>query len=94
MSVAGYEKITKTQLMARVKRLQEGEVLEVNMLPCKASLNSVWISPTVIHVDKTLLEKEQGYSVSKLEGLINSYAYYNCNNELGTYPVYYVPSTR
>lgn len=74
------EKITVSQVRARIKKLSEGETFKVGLLPNKANPHSVWISPTFVEVS----------SIEKLEEYINNYSYYNCNNELGKRVAYWV----
>lgn len=70
------KKLTKAQ----VKKVLKNETVEVGLVPCKANLNSMWISPMWL----TLA------SVEDFEKAINEYTYYNCNNVVGKYPHYYV----
>lgn len=69
-------KLTKTQVISLLKK---GEC-EIGFVPCKANLNSMWISPMWL----TLA------SVEDFEKAINEYTYYNCNKEVGNYPHFYV----
>lgn len=70
------KKLTKAQ----VKKVLKNETVEVGFVPCKANLNSMWISPMWL----TLA------SVEDFEKAINEYTYYNCNKEVGNYPHFYV----
>ena len=69
-------KLTKAQVRSLIKK---GEVLEIGFVPCKANLESAWISPIWLTID----------SVEKFETAVNEYTYYNCNKEVGNYPHFY-----
>lgn len=61
----------------------------VLLLPCNVSDEAVegksdWIKPVTISIFDT--EEDS----NKFDRTVNSYAYYNCNAELGYYPHYYV----
>ena len=71
------KKVTK----ATVKKLiKDNGSIEVSLIPCKSNLNSIWISPIKINIS----------SLEELERTVNEYSYYNCNNEVGNYPHYYI----
>lgn len=71
----GTTKINKT----KARNLYDsGE--KIYLLPCKVSLNSVWVKPICV-------SKHSGLEFDKA---VNEFEYYNCNKELGTYASYYV----
>jgi hypothetical protein len=75
------EKLSKTQVKAKIKRLKEGESLTIALYPSKCSpSNSVWVSGIEITVS----------NLEELERLSNSFAYYSCNNVLGKRVHYYL----
>lgn len=71
------KRVNKTIIKSIIKK--QG-ACTVNMLPCKVRLENMWMSPYEIKLT----------SLEELEKTINQYAYYNCNNELGYYPAYYI----
>lgn len=73
-------KLTKAQVVSRLKKLKEGESLVIGFLPCKANLNSEWIIASWLTI----------VSVEDFESAINEYTYYNCNSVVGNYPSYYL----
>ena len=51
------------------------------VLPVNVRFDNMWVQPTAISkssIDETF------------DSFINSYSYYNCDNELGEYPKYYI----
>lgn len=54
---------------------------DVGLCPCKANPESPW--GLII----TFNNNRYDYAFDKV---VNNFAWYNCNNELGTYPAYYV----
>lgn len=63
-------------------RLRKGEKLTIGMIPCKANIESNWISPCWVTVS----------SAFEFDAKVAEYTYYNCNNQLGNYPHYYIES--
>lgn len=52
---------------------------ELYIIPHKCNINSIWLTGCEI-INNGL----------PFEQLINNFIYYNCNNELGKYPAYYM----
>ena len=71
------KKVTKTTVK---KLIKDNGSIEISLIPCKANLNSIWISPIKVTIS----------SLEELERTVNEYSYYNCNNEVGNYPHYYI----
>jgi hypothetical protein len=71
------KKVTKNTIKSIIRK--QGYIT-VYMLPCKTNINNIWIQPHQTTVD----------SIEGLEKEINIFSYYNCNNELGKYPSYYI----
>lgn len=76
-----YERITKNQ--AR-KLFNAGNSFV--MVPCKCRLFTMWGLDCFIDGYD---ERESGRT---FDTIINMFTYYNCNNELGYYPAFYVIS--
>lgn len=82
------EKITKSQLKAKLKRLEDGETLSVTFLPNKISPNNLWgIGCDVKVSNQGVITQDE---ITDLDKFINSFQYYNCNNELGNRVAYYI----
>ena len=64
------------------KRFESG--CYVWMLPCNVRFNNMWIQPACISSDMEIYENKS------FSDIVNSFEYYNCNNELGKYAKYYV----
>lgn len=73
-------KINKPQ--AR-KRFLNGET--ILMYACKMRVPNVWVQgcPMTIEDDEKL-------TVENFEKIVNSFEYYNCNNEMGKYTSFYI----
>ena len=56
----------------------------VYILPCKASVKSMWFSPYPININDVC---NDGVDFQKL---VNAFEFYNCNNETGKYTAFYV----
>lgn len=50
--------------------------------PCLMRLNNVWRLPYCYN--------KKNIDSPNFDTIINSYKYYNCNNQLGTYPIYFI----
>lgn len=92
MGIVGFEKLTKTQLIARLKRLQDIDVVEVYLVPCKQNPQQEGVTPYGIHLYKSSLVVEQEIGITRLEYLIEHYKQNFCNAQVGEYPSYYVPN--
>ena len=69
------KQINKTK--ARIL-FDEGKTIYLH--PCNMVINSVWSTPTGHN-------KNGGY---KFDQLVNEWKYYNCSNELGKYPNFFI----
>jgi len=56
----------------------------IKVIPCKVRLRNLWFESARISLKKL---NELG---TDFEKFINEYSYYNCNNELGKHPSYYL----
>lgn len=74
------KKLTKTQVIARIKKLAEGESVNVQIVPCKMNPNSMWYSGHEFEFS----------SVDSFLHFIDSFMIHNCTSETGYYPAYYV----
>lgn len=75
----GSIKVSKTTAERLIK-----EGFTIKLLPCKVRLSNAWVEP--LYVDIEMIEK---YS-NDFDYLVSQYRYYNCGNELGRYPAYYL----
>ena len=76
------EKINKSK--AR-KLYNSGKTIAV--LPSKMPVNNVWMNP--MFMTKENIESNPHFDGSNFDQIINSYEYYNCNNQLGKVCAYY-----
>ena len=56
----------------------------IRMIPCKLRLSQIWFEPAVVTFDK-LAEWNTDFTK-----FVNEYTYYNCNNEVGKHPSYFL----
>lgn len=56
----------------------------IRMIPCKLRLRNIWFEPAEINFEK-LAEWDTNFTK-----FVNEYIYYNCNNETGTRPSYFL----
>lgn len=54
--------------------------ISICLAPCLMNLNSIWYSPIWINKDSDI----------DFDTNVNSFEYYNCNNELGKYAAFYI----
>lgn len=86
------EKITKSQVKARMKKLEAGEKLSLWLCPsnCYPNIGHPFNCAINVELEKDgewLQDTEEHRS---LDSLINSFSYYNCNAELGNRVHYYI----
>lgn len=55
--------------------------------PCNMLLNNVWQIP--YSFTKALLDTKYN-GAPTFENMVNQYQYYNCNNQLGKYPIFFI----
>ena len=76
-------RVRKNSIKARLRvsdKFNTPYKIRIGLVPCKANLNSYWISPTWVTVS----------SIEEFERCVEAYTYYNCNSTLGTYPHFYI----
>lgn len=54
------------------------------LLPCNVRFNNMWMQPYCISYDMEICENKS------FSDIVNQYAYYNCNSELGRNVKYFV----
>lgn len=75
-----YKRITKTE--ARRLFNNDNAIL---IAPVNYNINSPW------HVEDIL---DKHYDAQDFDITVNAYTFYNCNNELGSYPAFYAIDNR
>ena len=55
----------------------------VYLLSCNMRPNNMWQSPCPVNKNKDVYD-------STFENVINDYRYYNCDNERGKYPIFFI----
>lgn len=76
-----YETKNLTRVNKKVARKLYNLGFDVGVCPCKANPESPWISMAIFN--------KYGFPES-FDNLCSFFIFYNCNNELGKYPAYYV----
>lgn len=56
----------------------------IYVLQCNMIFDNVWQSPYLINI------KDDMWGAENFDGRINDYTYYNCDNERGKYPCFFV----
>jgi hypothetical protein len=91
MSIQGWTKLTKTQVIAKAKKLQDGQTLDVAICSSNIRPFTMWNHQFEFQINKDLIRVDRddhdGYT---LQNTINNYSYYNCNSEMGRYVHYYI----
>lgn len=89
--VGKWVKVTKSQVLAKAKKLQDGEKLEITICSSKIMPFTPWNHQFQFQIDKNLIRVDRddhdGYT---LENTVNNYMVYNCDSETGNYVHYYV----
>jgi hypothetical protein len=77
------KKITKSQVKALLKKLEQDQKLKVNFTSSKTHLAGFkcWVQPFEIELSNDLDEFEK---------TINEFSYYNCNAEMGNRVHFYI----
>lgn len=91
LTIGEWTKVTKSQVVARAKKLQDGEKLDVAICSNKIMPFTMWNCQFEFQVDKNLIRVDRadhdGYT---LEKTVNNYMVYNCDAERGHNVHYYV----
>ena len=74
-----YKRVNKS-----VARKMYNMMFPIYLVPCKANIDCVWISPVKISFETS------NESQNRFDRDVNSFEYYNCCAELGYYAHYYV----
>jgi hypothetical protein len=91
-------KLTKSQVVAKLKRLSENETINITLCPsnCYPNPNAMWKIFVDIDLSKedivpcNVLGDYDESNINNFERHINSFAYYNCNSELGNRVHFYI----
>lgn len=91
MVIGEWVKVTKSQVLAKAKKLKEGEKLDVAICSSKIMPFTDWNHHFIFQIDKGLVRVDRtdhnGYT---LENTVNNYMFYHCTSETGNYVHYYV----
>ena len=68
------------------KAYEEGK--HIWMHPCNMRVSIVWESP--MPFNKKAIEDNAFLMNSTFENIVNDFRYYNCDNERGKYPIFFV----
>ena len=64
--------------------------LTIHLLPCNFRGDVLQEDSFFGHCKISLLDNKEESSIKLFDNLVNSFTYYNCNSETGTYPHFYV----
>jgi hypothetical protein len=85
-----YKKLTKSQVIAQVKKTGK---IEVDLYPSNCSpRNQTWVQGMSVDlklVDNAVMYND-GMNDISFDSVINNFSHYNCNNELGKRVHYYI----
>jgi hypothetical protein len=90
------KKVTKAQVIAKLKKLNEGEILPVTLFPSKCGpSNTTWVQGFTKELTKQDLlplypDSKEIPDLTGLDSLVNNYQYYNCIPELGKRVHFYI----
>lgn len=71
------------RVQKRIARKLFNQGYKVTICPCKYNVyNEYWCCKETIH--------NKQYENMDFDKIVNAFTYYCCNNELGSYPAYYV----
>jgi hypothetical protein len=88
------KKVTKSQVIAQLKKLNEGDVLPVSLFPSKCGpSNTTWVKGYEVNLYKDQGEFYQDLSEDgskTFDSLIIDFSVYNCNSELGKRVHFYI----
>ena len=68
------------------KAYEEGKHIWIH--PCNMRVSNVWQSP--MPFNKKAIEDNAFLMNSTFEDIVNDFRYYNCDNERGKYPIFFV----
>jgi hypothetical protein len=83
-----WKKATKSQIVALANRLGDGEKLTVGICPSNIRMFNSWGMYTYFKLDNTLKTIHPNHE-STLDVFVNTFKYYNCNDETGKYVHFY-----
>lgn len=77
---------------------KECNVIQVTKTKAKNAFNdgkNVWLHPALMRLNNPFqkpycFNKAKYNDTPNFETIINHYRYYNCNNQLGTYPIFFI----
>ena len=75
------EKVKQVNKIAAKNAYERGET--VYLLSCNMRPNNMWQSPCPVNKNRDVYD-------STFENVINDYRYYNCDNERGKYPIFFI----
>ena len=82
ITMNGYKRITKTQA---IKKWNNNETFFIDS--CKMIPGNSWGTTMMINAENMQERKDH---FSSFDSFLNNFSYYNCDNERGYYPAFYV----
>lgn len=85
VSIEG-KKAKQVNIKMAEKAYNEGKQLW--LLPCNIRINNAWQHP--MPLDRKSIEDNAFKCGSTFSQIVNEFKYYNCDNERGKYPIFFV----
>lgn len=81
-------KVRQTTKQGARKAYEDGK--DIWLFPCLMAIGNPWQSPYSTSKEKT--EGNAWTERSTFDDIVNDFAYYNCDNERGRYPIFFIPA--
>lgn len=85
LSISG-KKAKQVSIKSAEKAYNDGKQLWLH--PCNMRVNNPWQSP--MPLNKADVDNNAFTNGSSFKAMVNDYKYYNCDNERGKYPIFFV----
>ena len=86
-------KLEGLKTMQRTAKKARSEFLEgktIFLHPCLMTLQNPWQRPMALKLDQYLDFESDEFAVKEFKRMVNEFTHYSCNQELGTYPIFFV----
>lgn len=86
------KKVTKSRVIAQLKKMPEGEILPVTLFPSNCGpANTTWVKGFEIQLNNEFLQPAyKDAEFTGFDSLVSDFSYYNCNSELGKRVHFYI----
>lgn len=80
------KKVKQVSIKSAEKAYNDGKQLWLH--PCNMRVNNLWQTP--MPLNKADVDNNAFTNGSSFKAMVNDYKYYNCDNERGKYPIFFV----